>query len=654
MLVSNVSARPWSGTSPLVSPAGNDLLMTVDISDDTMASTGTNKKITLSNLYKTGVSVYNIVLTNDIISAQSAYGTSTNKTFVIYESFTMSGSSTTITHDVFSQNGAIMSGDPTTGTTITFAGSFNAGSYQVFANDSSVTPVFGSGIEINPMWWGAGVGDTDDEIKINKAIWSASLGDNRGTVKLSGVTYIFSDSIILYNSVNFIGAGRKNTILDYRGSVDSIVWAERPSYTTISDFTLTHRNNINSGTSIAGIRTEYGMRYSSIKNIDILALDGLTQYGLLLQGDAVTAGVGVYNNYIELVNVFKDARRDDASVAFYLKGRVTPASGANVNTLIRLHTVDFNTSYQIDDGHGNTFIGCKTEDDGTEQTLVDHHIKLRSMRTAAQVPNTYDNTFIGHSFDNADDDKRVLLHNEFSALNFNYANFYGARQFLPKLQVDITSGSTGIGIPGFSSNSRGIFVSGSGVTNPVSTGTQQIVGQADGGILSIRGGPDYDSGSIILGSANLPTDINSVTVGGVAVVLKRNETNAQFNILSSTGNGTYIRHFTVSELGLMRLKNVSTLTISSGVVSVTSSFHGIATEDGAASDNLATINATVVDTSGILIIRAASGASTVVVKDNSGNLDLNGDFSMDDARDMMMLISVDGVSWTELSRSDNN
>jgi hypothetical protein len=53
-----------------------------------------------------------------------------------------------------------------------------------------------------------------------------------------------------------------------------------------------------------------------------------------------------------------------------------------------------------------------------------------------------------------------------------------------------------------------------------------------------------------------------------------------------------------------------------------------------------------------LIIVAANSARTVVAKDATGNLRLNGDFSLDHQNDTLTLI-YNGTNWLEVSRSDN-
>lgn len=92
---------------------------------------------------------------------------------------------------------------------------------------------------------------------------------------------------------------------------------------------------------------------------------------------------------------------------------------------------------------------------------------------------------------------------------------------------------------------------------------------------------------------------------------------------------------------------VRTVTISSGVIEAFAEGHFIDTEGAAASDDLDTINGG--RDGDRIIIRAADSARTVVVKDATGNLQLNSDFSMDNAQDSILL-EKSGSTWFEISR----
>lgn len=105
---------------------------------------------------------------------------------------------------------------------------------------------------------------------------------------------------------------------------------------------------------------------------------------------------------------------------------------------------------------------------------------------------------------------------------------------------------------------------------------------------------------------------------------------------------------------ILTLPEPTELTISSGEITVTQSYHKIETAGGAASDDLDIIKG---GTEGmILVLCASDDGHTVVCKDSAvaGRLSLGGDFSLDSTKDRIVLVhsAVDG-RWYELSRSDN-
>lgn len=91
-------------------------------------------------------------------------------------------------------------------------------------------------------------------------------------------------------------------------------------------------------------------------------------------------------------------------------------------------------------------------------------------------------------------------------------------------------------------------------------------------------------------------------------------------------------------------------TIATGAITVTKETHAVDTEADASSDDLDTINGGYQGS--LLTLRAANSTRTVVVKDGTGNIASNGDFSLDNTEDMILLQKV-GSSWQEISRSDN-
>ena len=94
----------------------------------------------------------------------------------------------------------------------------------------------------------------------------------------------------------------------------------------------------------------------------------------------------------------------------------------------------------------------------------------------------------------------------------------------------------------------------------------------------------------------------------------------------------------------------SELTIASGAVTMTSGAHTIETEGGSGTDDLDTINGGT--SAQVLIISASTSAHTVVAKDGTGNLKLEGDCTLDNAEDTLTLVKK-GSNWVEIARSNN-
>ena len=94
----------------------------------------------------------------------------------------------------------------------------------------------------------------------------------------------------------------------------------------------------------------------------------------------------------------------------------------------------------------------------------------------------------------------------------------------------------------------------------------------------------------------------------------------------------------------------STLTIASGVVTATQGYHLVDTEAAGATDDLDTISGTIAGQ--MYVFRAADSARSVVFKDGTGNLKIEGDFTADNTEDTFTLIS-DGTNLYEVARSNN-
>jgi hypothetical protein len=94
------------------------------------------------------------------------------------------------------------------------------------------------------------------------------------------------------------------------------------------------------------------------------------------------------------------------------------------------------------------------------------------------------------------------------------------------------------------------------------------------------------------------------------------------------------------------------LTIDAGVITVTSSFHRVDTETQVASDDIDTISGGV--DGHIVILRAESGARTVVIKNGTGNIVCGGDVTLDNEHDTATLIyDGDLAKWLLVASSSN-
>jgi prepilin-type processing-associated H-X9-DG protein len=106
----------------------------------------------------------------------------------------------------------------------------------------------------------------------------------------------------------------------------------------------------------------------------------------------------------------------------------------------------------------------------------------------------------------------------------------------------------------------------------------------------------------------------------------------------------------VMSAGFLNLGAPSTLTIATGVVTATKSFHLVDTQGAAATDDLDTING---GTAGnLLIVQSVASTRDVTLKDGTGNLALAGDCVLDTLQDSITLI-YRGSSWYEVCRSNN-
>ena len=154
-----------------------------------------------------------------------------------------------------------------------------------------------------------------------------------------------------------------------------------------------------------------------------------------------------------------------------------------------------------------------------------------------------------------------------------------------------------------------------------------------------------DSGDVVFNitSAGAIDTVKGITTSGDDTLGNDDQDTLIVNSVSNFNSLTKLK-------SKVSFNSATELTISSGAVTATKSYHTVDTEGDAASDDLNTINGEV---SGmIIILQQNSPDRTVTVKDGVGNIKLAGDFAFTSVKDTLQLI-YDGNHWCEVSRSFN-
>lgn len=146
-------------------------------------------------------------------------------------------------------------------------------------------------------------------------------------------------------------------------------------------------------------------------------------------------------------------------------------------------------------------------------------------------------------------------------------------------------------------------------------------------------------------AASYPTSAKSFTTKNTSDVIQAAHVNdAQDEI-------TAIETDLVNGVARLRL-GTNSVTLASDAFTATKSQYTVDTEGAAASDNLSTITAgSGIGAGAILILKPASAARVVTVKDTTGNiLLLGGDYVMNSAKAVLSLL-YDGTNWVEIARA---
>jgi hypothetical protein len=113
-------------------------------------------------------------------------------------------------------------------------------------------------------------------------------------------------------------------------------------------------------------------------------------------------------------------------------------------------------------------------------------------------------------------------------------------------------------------------------------------------------------------------DTSGTNVGNSAWGTTTSVTDTNFNHKGGVTMDNLVTTNRTQLLGFLDLATPTTLTLSSDAITITSNFHLVDTEGGAATDNLSTINGT--STSRILFLRGANNGHIVTIKHNVGNI----------------------------------
>jgi|WetSurSiteA1Bulk_404760.scaffolds.fasta_scaffold16228_3 hypothetical protein len=159
----------------------------------------------------------------------------------------------------------------------------------------------------------------------------------------------------------------------------------------------------------------------------------------------------------------------------------------------------------------------------------------------------------------------------------------------------------------------------------------------------------------------LKTDDKFVVGGSTVSILDNNG-----RIYFGTASDTYLRRDGTNSLGVSGSINITnnlyvegqldlglvqglTMTTASAIT-IFKSWHYVDTYGGASTGSLVTINGGYDGC--ILVLRIANSSRVVKVRDGTGNIMLNSDFTMNNTADRLVLM-YDGSNWYELCRSDN-
>lgn len=166
-------------------------------------------------------------------------------------------------------------------------------------------------------------------------------------------------------------------------------------------------------------------------------------------------------------------------------------------------------------------------------------------------------------------------------------------------------------------------------------------------------GGNFGAGNVAPSDAQFHIKANSATEKVVRIQTSSTSPSDYlvFGELSDNTEVFHIGNDSVNFEDLSFARRAQSVTVATGAVTATGS--RLIVTGQTSPDDLDTITASgSLTTYSEIVVAPVNSADDVVLKDGTGNLSLNGDFTMDHADDRITL-EYDGTNWVELSRSDN-
>ena len=516
-----------------------------------------------------------------------------------------------------------------TGKTLTINGALEAGPYQIFSCTGTGKVVFTAGAveQFYPEWWAANTtpGTTDMTAAI-LAAYTAAQDAGRGLVRLLPNQYAVADLVLPKNGaptnllgLTVAGSGQGTKIVPAAGHTSgnylitlSGTHADATRWVTLRDFYVSGEGTRTKGIYVGPSST------CRLMDITIIACVGT---GLDLERP--------YDLYADRVRVYGCGSYADSEAAVIF--REDSGSGTWGN---QVYWTDCNveaSAYRGMEIKGCSFIDWKGgKIHGKVIASSSESLELLYIDGGSPVNMTGVQFSHGHYADAiviTDMDGSLGGTELWSRVNFNGCYFMQMESHTPaSFSMDVIKYDAGDGqshlivngcyfdkSTGLGPNGRYIHITSSVANTKVAIGNNTWLEAAD---PTIRIQDDRTSAARELGGNFQYLQAWNMVLGG------------------NTASGTLI-------------------TLASDAITYVDSYCRVATEGGAGSDDLATINGGRIGS--VLVLRVALQAQPVTVKHGTGNIWLTGkaDFVLNSNKDILVLFNTDGATWVQIGGGDN-